>query len=288
MNRAQAIREIHAADLGPITATLCEQLRPSIRLIPGGPAKTTTSHFGGPALLPKGLPWPAVDRREYYAEELRDIEKTIREEGPSFPRILRDSLHKNRAEYARLRDTGPLPLSFLCLFRLADIDSSHLALDLPREGSLCFFYDFHTHPWGFDPANRGSWLVLHVSDADAVLIKPPPESRITLPTALRLEPIWSVPPLHAIAPDQEPDPPSPKSLRSTRPPPPGPRARHRQLVPPHRRLARRDPKRYAPHLPTRQPRHLLRQHHRPLRSQNRKTPPNRRKRMATPPPARHR
>jgi uncharacterized protein YwqG len=32
---------------------------------------------------------------------------------------------------------------------------------------LLFFYDLERQPWGFDPADRGSWVVLLVDDLDA-------------------------------------------------------------------------------------------------------------------------
>ncbi|MBV8210131.1 MAG: DUF1963 domain-containing protein, partial [Burkholderiaceae bacterium] len=35
---------------------------------------------------------------------------------------------------------------------------------LPNAGSLLFFYDVEGQPWGFDPADRGKWAVLHLPD----------------------------------------------------------------------------------------------------------------------------
>ncbi len=32
---------------------------------------------------------------------------------------------------------------------------------LPKAGALLFFYDVKHQPWGFDPADRGSWAVIH-------------------------------------------------------------------------------------------------------------------------------
>jgi uncharacterized protein YwqG len=49
---------------------------------------------------------------------------------------------------------------------LAQIDLAHaqaqLPMDwLPKSGALLFFYDMENGPWGFDPADRGSWAVIH-------------------------------------------------------------------------------------------------------------------------------
>lgn len=35
---------------------------------------------------------------------------------------------------------------------------------LPPSGALLFFYDLEQQPWGFDPIDRGSWVVYHVPD----------------------------------------------------------------------------------------------------------------------------
>ena len=46
----------------------------------------------------------------------------------------------------------------LDLGELAQFDTQHV---LPATGWLCFFYEAEEQPWGFDPADRGKWRVVH-------------------------------------------------------------------------------------------------------------------------------
>jgi len=46
---------------------------------------------------------------------------------------------------------------------------------------LLFFYDDDKQPWGFDPADRGGWAVLHVPDVSATATQPAHESSGLLP-----------------------------------------------------------------------------------------------------------
>lgn len=63
------------------------------------------------------------------------------------------------------------PLRFLANIDLASV-AQVLPLDwLPRDGRLLFFYDIEGQPWGFDPKDRGSWVVIHGSGS-----APPPPS----------------------------------------------------------------------------------------------------------------
>lgn len=55
-------------------------------------------------------------------------------------------------------------LSFLARVSLAELDRVHRVDWLPRDGALLFFYDAEEQPWGFDPKDRGSSVVLHVPD----------------------------------------------------------------------------------------------------------------------------
>lgn len=54
-----------------------------------------------------------------------------------------------------------VPLHFLCQIALKDLNSFEAARPLPETGSLLFFYDAESQPWGFDPAEQGSWRVLY-------------------------------------------------------------------------------------------------------------------------------
>jgi hypothetical protein len=52
-------------------------------------------------------------------------------------------------------------LGFLAQIDLAQTQAL-LPMDwLPKSGALLFFYDLKNQPWGFDPADRGSWAVIH-------------------------------------------------------------------------------------------------------------------------------
>jgi len=52
-------------------------------------------------------------------------------------------------------------LQFLAQIDLATTQAL-LPMDwLPKAGALLFFYDVEEQPWGFDPADRGGWAVIH-------------------------------------------------------------------------------------------------------------------------------
>ncbi|HEY1120153.1 MAG TPA: YwqG family protein [Haloferula sp.] len=64
------------------------------------------------------------------------------------------------------------PLAFLACIRLADTGDT--LPWLPRHGRLLFFYDLEETPWGYDPADRGSWQVIHLQgDGDGGSATPP-------------------------------------------------------------------------------------------------------------------
>ena len=60
------------------------------------------------------------------------------------------------------REQRPMPF-------LACIDLSSLTTFewLPPSGHLLFFYDIHGDAWGFDPKDRGAWVVRHLDDTVA-------------------------------------------------------------------------------------------------------------------------
>lgn len=55
-------------------------------------------------------------------------------------------------------------LGFLARLSLPEIHSAHSIDWLPDSGALLFFYDMEEQPWGYDPEDRGSSVVLHVPD----------------------------------------------------------------------------------------------------------------------------
>lgn len=62
---------------------------------------------------------------------------------------------------------------------------------LPNTGMLFFFYDAEQSTWGFDPADRGSWAVIHGSKGSRTTNAPPsfepfPETPISMRTGQSL------------------------------------------------------------------------------------------------------
>lgn len=53
------------------------------------------------------------------------------------------------------------PLSFVLQIDLSEVAGILPGEGLPEDGLLSFFYDAVQQPWGFDPADRGSWAVRH-------------------------------------------------------------------------------------------------------------------------------
>jgi uncharacterized protein YwqG len=67
------------------------------------------------------------------------------------------------------------PLAFLGQINLADLGGFSSSGALPSHGLLSFFYDAEQSTWGFDPADRGSWLV-HWSSSQPTVRTPLPEA----------------------------------------------------------------------------------------------------------------
>ena len=57
-------------------------------------------------------------------------------------------------------------LDFLARISLPEVHQTHEIYWLPKDGALLFFYDNEEQPWGFDPKERGSTVVLHVPDVE--------------------------------------------------------------------------------------------------------------------------
>src|SRR5262245_56163535 len=51
-------------------------------------------------------------------------------------------------------------LSFLACLNLESLTKTSAVPWLPPSGRLLFFYDTETQPWGFDPRDRGAWVVM--------------------------------------------------------------------------------------------------------------------------------
>jgi uncharacterized protein YwqG len=75
-----------------------------------------------------------------------------------------------------------VPLGFLGQFDLAAVARFPFAGVLPPRGLLSFFYEADQQPWGFDPKDRGSWLVHFEPDPTTVERRDPPDA---LPDASR-------------------------------------------------------------------------------------------------------
>lgn len=64
---------------------------------------------------------------------------------------------------APTKNGKPLPL--VAQLDLADIQAVCSCAWLPAGGALLFYYDWHEqNVWGFDPADAGSWAIVHVPD----------------------------------------------------------------------------------------------------------------------------
>lgn len=89
------------------------------------------------------------------------------------------------------------PLAFLAQIRCEDVARFALDPGLPASGLLSFFYDVEAMPWGFDPADRGSAVVLHQASSPAPEIQrhegiePLPAVGVNFVTVLTLPPSWS-------------------------------------------------------------------------------------------------
>ncbi len=60
------------------------------------------------------------------------------------------------------------PLAFLAQLDLSAVQPPPSLANLPKTGLVYFFYDQEQSTWGFDPADRGSWRVIHSSTSDGL------------------------------------------------------------------------------------------------------------------------
>ena len=73
------------------------------------------------------------------------------------------------------------PLSFLAQIDLSAFASYPFCSALPRQGVLGFFHDPDQETWGFDPQDRGSWLVHFEPDPRVLQRAVPPATAVTYP-----------------------------------------------------------------------------------------------------------
>lgn len=158
---AQAIRRL-AAECGTpevIVQAVLDRLRPSVRLVPKEPARSTrllgACRIGGLPDLPAGVAWPSYDEEDEYRDE----------------------------------GDPPLPFSFLAQVRLAEVAPFDEEQLLPKVGMIYFFY----RP-DLDDASR----VLFFPTPDLVLRRaelPPelPPDQVYRETEVVPHPEWTVP-----------------------------------------------------------------------------------------------
>jgi hypothetical protein len=66
-------------------------------------------------------------------------------------------------------------LSLVAQVRLDPLHGATTVLGLPTTGLVSFFYDVEVQPWGFDPADRGSFAIVYTEDPDACAATPFPD-----------------------------------------------------------------------------------------------------------------
>jgi uncharacterized protein YwqG len=145
-----------------------EHLLPSARIVvhyeTDSVTDTTSSHFGGVPLMPRGMDWPMWDRTKFLTEEIKRSETRFQANpqatGP------RDYALRKRQELSQ----PIVPLLFLGQFYLAEIHAVAPLPDWPAEGSLAFFYE----PSGVDcdPLCQGYCRVLHFPDGEPLVPLP--------------------------------------------------------------------------------------------------------------------
>ena len=94
------------------------------------------------------------------------------------------------------------PLTFLACLDLASLQAALPLNWLPSSGRLLFFYDAGKQPWGFDPKDRGGWVVIRVSDPAAEPAVPSTTAGLTRQAvafrAIRTFPSWERPEVEAL------------------------------------------------------------------------------------------
>lgn len=139
--------------------------------------------------------WLSAQRGEADPERVEEILNAMRAQSRPCS-LLRQGDGKSRLgglpdglPFADWPKRNGAPLAFLGQIDLDEIRSANGPDWLPADGSLLFFYDAAEQPWGFDPADRGGWRVLHLpmdgqpSDSAGATGAPPlpplPEKRLS-------------------------------------------------------------------------------------------------------------
>jgi Domain of unknown function (DUF1963) len=182
MTREEAIDLIHNSSLSGRADALLSYLSPSARVIlqdepvSGG---SSASHFGGVPSFPQGVTWPRWDKRDFLKAEIASLEKQLetitnktQDQPEKIPGVRLRKLTRMRDRIAKLREevsSGPIPLAFLAQLSLSEIGAVAPLTGWPTEGTLAFFYDAVSHPWGFDPLDRGHCRVLFFTESEPLI-----------------------------------------------------------------------------------------------------------------------
>jgi uncharacterized protein YwqG len=122
-----------------------------------------------------------------------------------------DTLETGASRFGGVPDLPPrwswpewqgVPQAFLAQLAMSEVAPYDVEGVLPHSGILYFFYDVEEWPWGFDPAHRGGWRVLHY-EGDMSLLRRrqhpaelPDHGRFA-PCALGFDPAVSLPVPHS-------------------------------------------------------------------------------------------
>ncbi|MBN1510550.1 MAG: DUF1963 domain-containing protein [Phycisphaerae bacterium] len=197
MDRKQAEMRIRESGLARHADVLIRHLAPSARIeLAERPADhkdgAAASHFGGLPTLPAGTEWPRWDRGDHLRDQIARMEERLKERPKATAlRSIADGLRKSLTEPVA-------PLAFLGQIDLAEVHVSVSLPGWPRDGKLCFFYDWSLQPWGFDPSERGSCRVIYCACSEfAKALEPPsdvPEGARFPERPIRFVPEWLLPP----------------------------------------------------------------------------------------------
>jgi uncharacterized protein YwqG len=144
-------------------------------------AENVASKFGGVPRVPRAFEWPHWNATLWLESQIRFHEQYM-----MMPWAKGAIAHRKEQ-----LDQPEFPLAFLAQLNLAEVNAISADLNLPSTGQLLFFCDLANSTWGFDPASRGSSLVLHISDDEPLELGETPdnldEEHKYVPCSLELE-----------------------------------------------------------------------------------------------------